>query len=574
MIEHYKQYEPLFGEWRINKLIGKGSFGEVYEIERSNFGTTYKAALKVVTIPVDDGEIQELMACGMTVDETRHYMEQSAKHIVSEFVLMSKLKGHTNIVSYEDHQVIERGDKMGWDIMMKMELLEPINEYIKRRGFSAKDIARLGRDLATGLSLCQKYQIIHRDIKPENIFVSPNGDFKLGDFGVARNVERATMGLSKKGTYTYMAPEIYRGENYTMSVDIYSLGIVMYKLANYNRIPFMPPYPESVMYTDRENAFARRMKGDRLPNPIAISDVKLIHIIQRCCEFESKDRYQDIEDIIHDLSEAIDSQSEKYIIEPTIEKEPVKKVIIKDKNNIEDTALMNMSQIESIVNNKEKSNTTEPKNNIEEYNTRPIINNRRESNRKIIAIIIFSVVAIVFIFICIILLGEDSNKPDKDDVVNIATPTPTETMKPTPIPIPKPEPKPTLEPMVNETKNPEETELPTSPEPTTEPTSKPEPIKTPKPAAVATSKPTPVKTPKPAVATPKPAPVATQKPKPVATPKPEPVATPKPEPVATPKPEPVATPKPEPVATPEPEPTPVPTTIPNQNKPPEILTDF
>ena len=189
MIEHYKQYEPLFGEWRISRLIGKGSFGEVYEIERSNFGTIYKAALKVISIPIDESELQELMSSGMSIAETKQYIKQSAKDIVNEFVLMSKLKGNTNIVSYEDHQVIEHEDKMGWDIMMKMELLEPINKYIKQKGFTQKDLIKLGIDLCTALELCEKYNIVHRDIKPENIFVSPNGDFKLGDFGIARSIE-------------------------------------------------------------------------------------------------------------------------------------------------------------------------------------------------------------------------------------------------------------------------------------------------------------------------------------------------------------------------------------------------
>lgn len=72
---------------------------------------------------------------------------------------------------------------------------------------------RLGIDICKALELCQKYNVIHRDIKPENIFVSGSGDFKLGDFGIARTIERASSGLSKKGTYNYMAPEVYRGKS-------------------------------------------------------------------------------------------------------------------------------------------------------------------------------------------------------------------------------------------------------------------------------------------------------------------------------------------------------------------------
>lgn len=316
MIEHYKKYEPLFGEWKISKLIGKGSFGEVYEIERDNFGIKYKAALKAISIPVDESELNELMSSGMSVAETKQYIKQSAKDIVNEFVLMSKLKGNTNIVSYEDHQVIEHEDQLGWDILMKMELLQPINEYIKINGFTEKDLIKLGIDLCTAIELCEKHHIVHRDIKPENIFVSPNGDFKLGDFGIARSIEKTTLGLSKKGTYSYMAPEVYKGEHYTEKVDIYSLGIVMYKLMNYNRVPFMPKYPNPVAFSDREQALIRRMNGEKLPAPSCIEEGKIVEIALKACEYDAKQRYENATKMKQDLESLLGNGSERILLSP------------------------------------------------------------------------------------------------------------------------------------------------------------------------------------------------------------------------------------------------------------------
>ena len=316
MIDRYKKYEPLFGEWRISKLIGKGSFGEVYEIERENFGTIYKAALKAITIPVDESELNEIMSSGMSEAETKQYIRQSAKDIVNEFVLMSKLKGNTNIVSYEDHQVIEHEDQLGWDILMKMELLKPINEYIKENGFTKEDVVKLGIDLCTAIGLCEKYNIVHRDIKPENIFVSPNGDFKLGDFGIARSIERATMGLSKKGTYTYMAPEVYRGESYTEQVDLYSLGIVMYKFMNYNRIPFMPNYPSPVAYSDREQALMKRVNGEKLLPPCGVAEDKLVEIVLKACEYKPENRYQNALEMKEALEALIGKIEKQVVINP------------------------------------------------------------------------------------------------------------------------------------------------------------------------------------------------------------------------------------------------------------------
>ena len=86
----------------------------------------------------------------------------------------------------------------------------------------------------------------------------------MGDFGIARVADKTTGGLSRKGTFTYMAPEVYKGQAYGPSVDIYSLGLVMYRLLNNNRGPFLPPVPSPLTYNDRESALARRLGGEAL----------------------------------------------------------------------------------------------------------------------------------------------------------------------------------------------------------------------------------------------------------------------------------------------------------------------
>ena len=83
----------------------------------------------------------------------------------------------------------------------------------------------------------------------------------MGDFGIARELDRTMSGLSKKGTFSYMAPEMYRGEAYDARVDIYSLGIVLYKLRNHNRLPFISLKKQLITYRDKEEALNRRMAG-------------------------------------------------------------------------------------------------------------------------------------------------------------------------------------------------------------------------------------------------------------------------------------------------------------------------
>ncbi len=323
---YYEQYEPIFGVWKLGKLLGEGSFGKVFEMSREDFGVSYKAALKTITIPSNKSEIKSAMAEGMNENSLREYFGGFVKELTQEFALMSKLKGNSNIVSYENHQVIEHKDEVGWDILIQMELLTSLSDYIAENDISMQDIIKLGIDICRALELCKKNNIVHRDIKPENIFVSDNGDYKLGDFGIARTVEKTTSGLSKKGTYTYMAPEIYKGNTYNSSVDIYSLGIVLYRLLNENRAPFMPPYPKPIAHKDREDALAQRLSGAILPPP-SHSTPRLTKIVLKACAYKVEDRYQnptdmkrDLERYLMRLQDGTDSYSEKSYEPTTIQR--------------------------------------------------------------------------------------------------------------------------------------------------------------------------------------------------------------------------------------------------------------
>ena len=288
-INYYKQYEPIFGVWTITRLIGEGGFGKVFEMERVDFGKTYRAALKAVTIPASEDELLAARADGMDDASIRDYFGSYVQDLSREFDLMNKLKGNSNVVSYENHQVIEHRDGIGWDILIQMELLTPLNKYIVSNTITQRDIIQLGIDLCNALELCQKFNIIHRDIKPENIFVSEVGNFKLGDFGISRTADK-TSGMTKTGTEAYMAPEVYKGEPYHSTVDIYSLGLVLYRLLNGNRLPFFPPAPAPVKPEDRDNAVKKRFSGAPLPPPCHARG-RLGEIVLKACSYDPRDRY-------------------------------------------------------------------------------------------------------------------------------------------------------------------------------------------------------------------------------------------------------------------------------------------
>ena len=281
----------VWPEWKIVEKIGEGSFGKVYKACRTEQGTTFYSAIKVITIPSNQGELSSVRSESPNEQSVKEYFQGLVDECIQEVSTMEYFRGNSYVVSVEDYKVVEYLDDIGWDIFIRMEYLTSFMEYCAEKPLKEEDVIHLGIDLCKALEYCQCQNIIHRDIKPENIFVSRFGEFKLGDFGIARELDRSMSGLSKKGTFSYMAPEMYKGEEYDARVDIYSLGIVLYKLCNHNRLPFISLQKQLITYHDKENALNRRMAGEELPMP-AQADNTLGEVILKACAYDRDKRYQ------------------------------------------------------------------------------------------------------------------------------------------------------------------------------------------------------------------------------------------------------------------------------------------
>lgn len=275
-------------EWQYDGFLGRGGFGEVYRVRREEFGNTSYAALKIIRIPSDESEIQDLEDDGVSAAT---YFNGIVEDYVKEISLMESLKGASNIVSIEDYRVVEKKGSPGWTIYIRMELLTNLKQYRKQHIMTVEEVLKLGCDICTALEACQKKKIVHRDIKPSNILVSEFGDFKLGDFGISRSLSHTMSGLSKKGTDLYMAPEVYRGDKYNATVDIYSLGIVLYSLLNHNRLPFFPKAPDEVTTGNSKEAFSRRITGEVFPDPES-GGKEIGNVLRKACNIDPGQRYQ------------------------------------------------------------------------------------------------------------------------------------------------------------------------------------------------------------------------------------------------------------------------------------------
>ena len=294
--------------WEVVRKLGEGSFGGVYEIQRTlPDGQVEKGALKKLTLPRDADEIEELRSNQFDEASITAHFSNQLKSLVSEYGMMKKLSGCPNIVHSLDLRYIQHDDGIGWDLYIRMELLTPLKKVLTPN-YDEQTALKLGTNLCTALDACEKEHIIHRDIKPENILVSDGGVYKLGDFGVAKvAVENGTGTIT--GTTGYMAPEISKHEAYGSTVDIYSLGMVLYWMMNERTLPFLPLPPQIPTAIQRQEASNRRFRGDALPAPKNGSEA-LKRVVLKACAYKPEDRYQTAAEMLEALKACTEPEKE------------------------------------------------------------------------------------------------------------------------------------------------------------------------------------------------------------------------------------------------------------------------
>ena len=285
----YSELEAyIWPDWTIESIIGQGAYGTVYKIKREDISGTYYSAMKVLSLPETDQKL--------------------VNDVGVELALMEKLKGNSFIVSYEDHRIVQRTDGTGWTVLIRMELLAPLTKYCSSKDFIEEDVIKLGIDICSALEICQQENIIHRNIKTNNIFVSHYGNYKLGDFGLAQNFDVSHIDSVSKDMLTYMAPEVYRGETYDLSIDIYALGLIMYRLLNNGRAPFVSADLIEIRESDLIDANTRRLNGESLPRPANASE-GMAQIIAKACAYNSQNRYHSPTDLKLALTKLNDGDS-------------------------------------------------------------------------------------------------------------------------------------------------------------------------------------------------------------------------------------------------------------------------
>ncbi len=199
------------GDYEIISLIGSGGMGEVYLAEDGQLHR--KVALKLVRHGMDSDDI------------IRHFKRE--EHLLASL-------NHPNIA-----QLYGSGVSVDGIPFFAMEYVEGqrLDEYCDERGLGTKERLHLFRKVCSAVTYAHQRLVIHRDLKPANIRVTAAGEPKLLDFGIAKlldseNAPSRGQTLTLQGVMTpeYASPEQVRGESMTTASDVYSLGVVLYKL--------------------------------------------------------------------------------------------------------------------------------------------------------------------------------------------------------------------------------------------------------------------------------------------------------------------------------------------------------
>ena len=197
---------PAFGHWghlRLLERIGRGAFGEVYRAWDTRLDR--EVALKLLPAPAAKGGL--------------------ASSIIHEGRLLARVK-HPNVVTIYGAEQID--DRIGlWMEFVRGRTLEQV---VAEKGvFTATDTARVGIEICRAVSAVHHAGLLHRDIKAHNVVLADDGRVVLMDFGTGQELESPSS-TDLAGTPLYLAPEVLQGDAATVQSDIYSLGVLLFRL--------------------------------------------------------------------------------------------------------------------------------------------------------------------------------------------------------------------------------------------------------------------------------------------------------------------------------------------------------
>jgi serine/threonine-protein kinase len=287
------------GPWGVERLVGRGGMGEVYEARRADGAFELRVAIKLLKRGLDS--------------------EALVARFAKERRILAQLD-HPNIAHVLDAGVAADGRPF-----LAMEFVDgtPITEYSRAQALPASAILRLMITVCEAVQAAHAKRIVHRDLKPSNVLVTAQGQVKLLDFGIAKALAEEDADATRLAgeamalTPSYAAPEQLMGLPATPATDVYALGVILYQLLA-ERLPHQRAGRSTVEIAarlDKETverpSTALRKERGRLPEPVRLSRIKattrdLDLIVLKALRPDPARRYANAQGLADDLQNLLD----------------------------------------------------------------------------------------------------------------------------------------------------------------------------------------------------------------------------------------------------------------------------
>ena len=301
-IESYEHFiGSEVGAYTLTSLLGEGGMGAVFLGERTDGQFEHTAAIKIIQNGVNRPEIYS--------------------HFLRERQILAGLN-HDNIARLYDGGVTDKNTPY---LIMEFVDGTPIDEYCTFHTLSAGERIDLFKSVCKAAGYAHKNLVVHRDLKPENILITKNGTVKVMDFGIAKLIDHSNsdeivdQSRSRYFSFSNASPELVKGDSATTASDIYSLGVLLYKLlAGVHPLPLEQKSGldvKNLILTKKPASLTKRFQAlppaekekiliTRTLSQSFVSDFlndDLNAITQKCLNKSAENRYQTVDDLLQDL---------------------------------------------------------------------------------------------------------------------------------------------------------------------------------------------------------------------------------------------------------------------------------